>query len=147
MFKRNDGYALSYVLVVLMVLAIIATAVMAPPLRNLQMQQASIERMQDKYVAQGIVEQVVAQLENAAAPLEDSDIISLANGNDRLTISKQDEYYIIIAKSNFYNITAKIGLIKNFTTEEIDGATQEKFDGYTVSYEAYNISYNTEVGS
>lgn len=120
MFKRNDGYALSYVLVVLLVLAIIATAVMAPPLRNLQMQQASIERMQEKYAAQGMVEQVVAELQ--ATGITNS---SLYNSTDR----------IISATNGNTTITAKVLLAYNG-----DGT-------YTVTYESYEISYNTEVGS
>ena len=39
MMKRNEGYALSYVLVILLVLSLIAVSVLSPPLRNLQNQQ------------------------------------------------------------------------------------------------------------
>ena len=128
MFKRNDGYALSYVLVVLMVLAIIATAVMAPPLRNLQMQQASIERMKDKYIAQGMVEQVVAQLERGNKSPTSPVGCSVTNA---------DTTYTVIAKSGTTIINAVIKVTDN-TTDPIT---------YTVSYEAYEISYNTVVGS
>lgn len=142
MFKRNDGYALSYVLVVLMVLAIIATAVMAPPLRNLQMQQASIERMQEKYIAQGMVEQVVAQLENADSLLSEEAICNLLNGS---IIPDGDSIYKITTSSHDCSITARIKITEKTTAEEAEG--EAEFDGYTVTYESYEVSYNTEVGS
>ena len=130
MFKRNDGYALSYVLVVLLVLAIIATAVMAPPLRNLQLQQASIERMQDKYAAQGMIEQVVAQLHTSGS-------ISSESGNPTVTFNETEKKCTVKAKNGNTIIDAVIKVTDNTT----DPPT------YTINYESYEISYNTEVGS
>jgi len=136
MFKRNDGYALSYVLVVLMVLAIIATAVMAPPLRNLQLQQASIERMQDKYIAQGMVEQVVAQLDNIDTLPTSADLSNLPiyrpDGCSFAIVLNEIDKYTITATSKKTIITAKVLLSRASET-----------DKYSLSY----ISYNTEVGS
>lgn len=63
MKKHNDGYALVLVLVVITVLCIVALSMMAASLRNLQNQQASIDRMQDKYEAQGEIEKVIGNLE------------------------------------------------------------------------------------
>lgn len=126
MFKRNDGYALSYVLVVLMVLAIIATAVMAPPLRNLQMQQASIERMQEKYAAQGMVEQVVAQLDGVAeAPAQ------IVNSPCTVNIDTANKTYTIEAKCGKTKIEAVIEL--------------KKFSPDSTTYAAIYTAYNTEV--
>ena len=82
MLKRNEGYALSYVLVVLLVLCGIAIAVMSISLNNLKNQQASIDRMVDKYAAQGMVEQVVAQLENSKTP---DTVVNDALSYDNLT--------------------------------------------------------------
>lgn len=134
MFKRNDGYALSYVLVVLMVLAIIATAVMAPPLRNLQMQQASIERMQEKYAAQGMVEQVVAQLGTTS----DISVFSLPSEYNDLIIENDSCSFKAIKGNTTINVT--LNLTPKLNAE---GATI----GYTTTYESYSISYSTEVGS
>lgn len=75
MMKRDDGYALSFVLVVLLVLVAIAMAVTSISLRNLQAQQSTINRMEEKYTAQGLVEQVVAQLESASDIDEVKEII------------------------------------------------------------------------
>ena len=62
MKKRNGGYALPLVLVVMAVLCLIATAVLTNARQGLSSQRASIQRMQEKYAAQGAIEQVVAQI-------------------------------------------------------------------------------------
>lgn len=110
MLKRNDGYALSYVLVVLLVLAAIALAVMTLSLNAVKRQQASIDQMKDKYVAQGMVEQVVAQLENAK---NEADILGIvANYNsDTANPSCKDEpvdgktFYKVIAREGTQTVT------------------------------------------
>lgn len=132
MFKRNDGYALSYVLVVLMVLAIISTAVMAPPLRNLQMQQASIERMKDKYIAQGMVEQVVAQLDGVTTPPNIADISH-----------SQGVSVTVDSATNTYTIKATTSSGKTTITAEVKLSKPDDTAKYSISY----LSYNTEVGS
>jgi type II secretory pathway component PulJ len=67
MKKHNDGYALPFVLVVMVVVCLIAVSVMSFSLRCLQSQQASIARMTDKYKAMGRLEIVISQLERAEA--------------------------------------------------------------------------------
>ena len=62
--KREEGYALVFVLVVIVVLSIISLSLMSISLRNLQAQTASIERMQDTYAALGAVEVLVAKLKS-----------------------------------------------------------------------------------
>ena len=62
MRKHDEGYALVFVLVVVVVLSVIAIALMTGALKNLQAQSSSIERMEDKYVAEGMIEVVVTTL-------------------------------------------------------------------------------------
>lgn len=64
MKKNNEGYVLPFVLVVMIVLTIIATSLMTAALRNLQSEQAFVERMKYKYEAEGEIEKIVAQLSN-----------------------------------------------------------------------------------
>lgn len=147
MLKRNEGYALTYVLVVLMVLAIIATAVMAPPLRNLQMQQASIERMQEKYIAQGMIEQVVAQLEKQTER-PSADIIEGIKDSSGTTIetTNNTDTYTITAISDGTTVSAKI-ILTAITKTTNNGETETtETVGYSVAYESYEISYNTGGG-
>ena len=141
MFKRNDGYALSYVLVVLMVLAIIATAVMAPPMRNLQMQQASIERMKDKYIAQGMVEQVVAQL----TPTSDINSIkqALASSNgisvEDIKLNADGSKYTVEIKLSSTTITTEFTLSEVYKKDTEGNLTSE-----ILGYQPIYISYNTQ---
>jgi len=63
MNKRNtDGYVLIYVLVVVAVMGLIATALMSSTLQVIQAQEKSVEYMKDKYEAQGTLEKDLAQL-------------------------------------------------------------------------------------
>ena len=61
--QHDDGYVLAYVMVVITVLCLIAVSLLSISLKNIQSQTADIERMRDKYAAQGEIEKVVAQLE------------------------------------------------------------------------------------
>lgn len=64
MKKHNEGYTLPLVMVVMVILCLVAVSIMSVALRNLKAQQASVQRMQDQYVAAGMIEKVVAQLES-----------------------------------------------------------------------------------
>lgn len=64
MKKRDEGYALAFVLVVVVVICLVAVSMMTVSLRNLEAQTASVERMKDKYEAQGIVEQIVSSIDS-----------------------------------------------------------------------------------
>lgn len=61
--KDTGGYALLYVLVIVMVLVAISMMICTVALRNLQSQQAAVERMADKYAAQGEIEKIKAIME------------------------------------------------------------------------------------
>lgn len=65
--RRNDGYALPFVLVVSVVMCLIAVTVMTFSLDNLQAQQASIGRMQAKYEAAGKVEEILTVMQKTGA--------------------------------------------------------------------------------
>lgn len=67
MKKHNEGYTLPLVMVVMVILCLVAVSIMSVALRNLKAQQASVQRMQDQYVAAGMIEKVVAQLESIEA--------------------------------------------------------------------------------
>ena len=62
MKKHDEGYVLAFVLVVVAVLVLISTAVSTIATRNIKTQQDAVARMQAKYEAEGIVEVVLAQL-------------------------------------------------------------------------------------
>ena len=62
MKKHDEGYVLAYVMVVLAVLMVIALSVMSVSLTNMERQRADIQRMQDKYTAEGAIEKAIAIL-------------------------------------------------------------------------------------
>ena len=97
MMKRDDGYALSYVLIVLLVLAAIAMATMSLSVNVMQSQKASIDRMQDRYEAQGMVEQVVA--------LFGKTTLDIATGE---TLLIKDSNGVDVAKTAVEIITATV---------------------------------------
>ena len=67
MKKHNEGYALPFVLVVLIVLCIIAVGIMDFSLRNLRSQQNTIQRMEAKYETAGKIEEIVAAMQTPVA--------------------------------------------------------------------------------
>ena len=60
--KDTGGYALLYVLVVIILLCAVAMMICTVSMQNLTAQQKSVERMVDKYAAQGEVEKILAQI-------------------------------------------------------------------------------------
>lgn len=67
MIKRDEGYALPFVLVVLLVLVALAVAIMDTSLRNLESQKATIQRMEAKYEAAGEIEKIFAAIHSDIA--------------------------------------------------------------------------------
>ena len=84
MRKYNEGYSLVLVLVVLTVIALLATFILSFSLSNLQNQQASLNRMQEDYAAAGEIEKYVAKIEN---------FIRNTQGEE---LSEDDELYYVL---------------------------------------------------
>lgn len=61
--KQKDGYVLIYVMVVIVLLCTLAAIACSISLQNLKAQNASLERTQDLYTAEGLVEQFVGQVQ------------------------------------------------------------------------------------
>lgn len=70
MKRNNGGYVLVYVVVVIVILCILVPAACANSLQNLKAQQASIERMQQLYAAEGKIERFYAEIETKAGTLK-----------------------------------------------------------------------------
>jgi type II secretory pathway component PulJ len=83
MRKHDEGYALPFVLVVFVVFSLIATSILTISLNNLKKQQASIQRTQDQYAAQGEIEKVYALLDEYVkangATINESDVETMCN--------------------------------------------------------------------
>lgn len=64
--KGREGYVLLYVVVVIILLSVVAMTICTISLRNLQSQQASLERTRQLYAAEGEIERFVANVESGA---------------------------------------------------------------------------------
>ena len=69
---NNDGYALLYVLIVILVLCAIAMAICTVALRNFQLQERSVAQIQRLYQAEGEIEKFVALAEDVRTPVSAS---------------------------------------------------------------------------
>lgn len=72
LWKDNGGYALAYVLIVVLVLCAIAVSVCTAALKNYQAQERSIRQTQQLYQAEGEIEKFVALAEDVSS-LRDSE--------------------------------------------------------------------------
>lgn len=64
LWKDNGGYALAYVLIVVLVLCAVAVSVCTAALKNYQAQERSIRQTQQLYQAEGEIEKIVALAED-----------------------------------------------------------------------------------
>lgn len=71
LWKDNGGYALIYVLIVVLVLCAVAVSVCTAALKNYQAQERSIRQTQQLYQAEGEIEKFVALAEDVSS-LQDS---------------------------------------------------------------------------
>ena len=80
LWKDNGGYALIYVLIVVLVLCAVAVSVCTAALKNYQAQEESVRQTQQLYQAEGEIEKFVALAE------------AVSNVSSRLTVS--GTYYV-----------------------------------------------------
>lgn len=71
LWKDNGGYALVYVLIVVLVLCAVAVSVCTAALKNYQAQEESVRQTQQLYQAEGEIEKFVALAEDVSS-LQDS---------------------------------------------------------------------------
>ena len=69
MKKHSEGYVMIYVLVVMVLLALVATGVLSVSLNNLKAQKAAGDRMQELYETEGVVERITAELDGNSGEL------------------------------------------------------------------------------
>ena len=72
LWKDNGGYALIYVLIVVLVLCAVAVSVCTAALKNYQAQEESVRQTQQLYQAEGEIEKFVALAEDVSS-LRDSE--------------------------------------------------------------------------
>lgn len=73
LWKDNGGYALAYVLIVVLVLCAVAVSVCTAALKNYQAQERSIRQTQQLYQAEGEIEKFVALAEDVHLLLDSAE--------------------------------------------------------------------------
>lgn len=73
LWKDNGGYALAYVLIVVLVLCAVAVSVCTAALKNYQAQERSIRQTQQLYQAEGEIEKFVALAEDVSSLQESAE--------------------------------------------------------------------------
>ena len=99
MKKHDDGYVMVLVLVVILVLSIVSAALMSLGVTNTKSQRASIDRMQDKYSAQGEMEKLVAKLEQELSnvPTEEIEVTVQETGTESSEDSSDNKFRKVAA--------------------------------------------------
>lgn len=130
MKKHNEGYVLIYVTVVLILFSLIGSMILTSAMKNLNAQQAAITQMQDKYVAQGYIEQYRTE----------------HNGDKAVDITDDEGnvvgHFLVVVESNEYHFTVRYGSV--IITCVMDS------DGNYKSYEVSSVESNpteTEVSA
>lgn len=148
MRKYNEGYALPFVVVVMLVLCLVAVSILTFSLQNLQNQQTSIERMQDKYEAQGDVEKKIANL----ASISSTDYVDLPQATAEIESILGQE---MVTWNNSYSCTfsdsVRRGSVEISYTVILNNIIVQDGNGYriqkpTISYTNYKVSYVEATG-
>ncbi len=149
MKKHDEGYALVLVLVVITVLCLVAMAMMAASLKNLNNQADSVKRMQEKYAAAGMIEQMIANIENSIrlvdgkSALEQADMENLFPTEDDRTLLRENE----VIKSLRVKMTAKVNQTEIKCELEITGTFTIENQKYTVTEPKFQyLSYTVTQG-
>lgn len=115
MKKHDEGYVLAYVTVVLLIFCLVAAVILTGALRNLNHQQDSIQQMKDQYVAEGMIEQVLAQLDKKSETITiDCNNFKQVTADNtviaELTASIEDGLLVLSARSGDDTVTYTLKL-------------------------------------
>lgn len=83
LWKDNGGYALAYVLIVVLVLCAVAVSVCTAALKNYQAQERSIRQTQQLYQAEGEIEKFVALAEEVGSLTDSAECDSESEAKDK----------------------------------------------------------------
>lgn len=167
LWKDNGGYALAYVLIVVLVLCAVAVSVCTAALKNYQAQERSIRQTQQLYQAEGEIEKFVALAEDvkslkvssgscaseeaARTAAMDAYVARLSTLVDGCTPTSVDTdkdvkfcTFTLTYKNDAVRIETKIRMDLKYSVTEIppDGTTT-KVKTYTARVSKATHSYNT----
>ena len=91
LWKDNGGYALAYVLIVVLVLCAVAVSVCTAALKNYQAQERSIRQTRQLYQAEGEIEKFVALAEDVSS-LQESEESEKYDSEDKAKEEAKGKY-------------------------------------------------------
>ena len=118
MKKHDEGYVLAYVTVVLLLFCLIATMILTGAMKNLTIQQDTVQHMKDRYAAEGMIQQVIAN------HFEISNDLS-----DFVTHDEDENGHHLTAISGTVQITCTVDTNGNYKTFEIGTVQIEAGEG------------------
>lgn len=83
LWKDNGGYALAYVLIVVLVLCAVAVSVCTAALKNYQAQEESVRQTRQLYQAEGEIEKFVALAEEVSSLTDSAECDSESEAKDK----------------------------------------------------------------
>lgn len=162
MRKYNEGYTLVFVMVVLLVIGLLATAILSFSVQNLKNQHASIDRMTAEYEAAARIEKYAAKLEHAIeekrnnpnpATDDDNAVISynfnlleneLTNDDPELKVEFRDVSIKLTSQSGSVGIECEIFFVASDAVRIQNGYTLTNCTDIRIG--AYTISSNAVSG-
>ena len=105
MKKHDEGYVLAYVTVVLLLFCLIATMILTGAMKNLTIQQDTVQHMKDRYAAEGMIQQVIAQI-SPDHPLVEAD--NIWNTGVNCVKSDDGSGFVLTASCDSVQITCTV---------------------------------------
>ena len=123
MKKHDEGYVLAYVTVILLLFCLIATGILTGAMKNLNNQQDTIQRMKDRYAAEGMIQQVIAQgitdkndtVKDAEGNVIQSLVVTTVDGKKNVTAQYGTVIITCVIKDNGAYEIFEIGGVPNET--------------------------------
>ena len=108
MKKHDQGYVLAYVTVVLLLFCLIATMILTGAMKNLTIQQDTVQHMKDRYAAEGMIQQVIAQWTNYQWESYEEGNQLATDMPDVIFLERNGEYVKLSATSNSVVIVCEV---------------------------------------
>lgn len=131
LWKDNGGYALAYVLIVVLVLCAVAVSVCTAALKNYQAQERSIRQTQQLYQAEGEIEKFVALAEDVKS-------LKVSSG-----FCASEEAARTAAMAAY--VTRLSTLVDGCTPTSVDTDKDVKFCTFTLTYKNDAVRIETKI--
>ena len=136
LWKDNGGYALIYVLIVVLVLCAVAVSVCTAALKNYQAQERSIRQTRQLYQAEGEIEKFVALAE---------DVSSLQESEESEKYGSEDEAKKEAKKKYLAHLSAVKEIVGGCTLTPDGTDTDVKFYTFALTYANDAVRIKTEI--